>query len=48
MNTMARIVKPVMNKRDGGWDHHDWDHHDWDRGSRRWRSRRWRSHGWDW
>jgi len=47
MNTMARIVKPVMNKRDGGWDH-DWDHHDWDRGSRRWRSRRWRSHGWDW
>jgi hypothetical protein len=41
---MARIVKPVMNKRDGGWDH-DWDR----RGSRRWRSRRWRSrHHWDW
>jgi len=33
---MARIVKPVMNKRDDGWDHR----------SRRWRSRRWRSRRW--
>jgi len=41
---MARIVKPVMNKRDGGWG---WG---WDRrGSRRWRSRRWdRDRCWDW
>jgi hypothetical protein len=38
---MARIVKPVMNKRDDGWDH-GWDHRDRWR-SRRWRSRRWRS-----
>jgi hypothetical protein len=44
---MARIVKPVMNKRGGGWGGDRWG------GSRRWRSRRWRSWrrrsgGWDW
>jgi hypothetical protein len=41
---MARIIKPVMNKRDGDWD--GWGDHGW--GSRRWRSRRWRSRGWGW
>jgi hypothetical protein len=42
---MARIIKPVMNKRDSGWD----GDHDWDRwGSRRWRSRRWDDRCWDW
>jgi hypothetical protein len=32
MNTMPRIIKPVMNKRDEG---HGWDDRE------RWRSRRW-------
>jgi hypothetical protein len=40
MNTMTRIIKPVM--WDGGWD---WDR-DWDRKDR-WRSRCWRSRDWD-
>jgi len=45
---MARIVKPVMNKRDARWGGGDrWG------GSRRWRSRRrhsWRRRSgcWDW
>jgi hypothetical protein len=44
VNTMSRIIKPVMNKQDDGWDHWDHRHH-----SRRWRSRRWRSrHHRDW
>jgi len=43
---MARIVKPIMNKRDGGWDR---DRDRWGWGSRRWRSRRWdRDRCWDW
>jgi hypothetical protein len=48
MNTMSRIIKPVMNKRDDGWGH-DWGHRDRWR-SRRWRDRdRWRSRRWrDW
>jgi hypothetical protein len=46
---MTRIVKPVMNKRDGGWDHHDWDRHDWK--SRDWHRRSWHHRDdkcWDW
>jgi hypothetical protein len=49
MNTMARIIKPVMNKQDDGWGHRDRDRwHDRDRD--RWHDRdRWRSrHHRDW
>jgi hypothetical protein len=47
---MTRIVKPVMNKRDGGWDRdRDWDRHDWK--SRDWHRRSWHHRDdkcWDW
>jgi hypothetical protein len=50
MNTMPRIIKPVMNKRDGGRDHdhrdhdrdHDHEHRDHDR------SRHHRDDCWNW
>jgi len=49
---MTRIIKPVMNKRDDGWDHHDHDHHDHDRDhhdrDRDHRSRHHRDDCWDW
>jgi hypothetical protein len=46
VNTMGRIVKPVMwGDRDRDRDH-DWDRKD--RRSRRFRSRRFRSRCWDW
>jgi hypothetical protein len=43
---MPRIIKPVMNRRDGGrdHDHRDHDHRDHDRR----RSRHHRDDCWDW